>query len=132
MVNKLKFLISLIVVLSIVFACSSNKSDKDKNNKTNQKQETSQAPKEQYRMAEMYDNDKTQMIDLIQGKAAFQIIYNGEGNFKANILKTDGTLLAVLADVNGSYKGKMTVDVPATTAYILDVHCKGQWSVYRE
>ena len=80
----------------------------------------------------MFDDDKSQMIDLIQGKAVFAIVFEGEGNFKANILNVDGTLLAVLADVNGNYKGKKTVDVPTTTAYILDVHCKGKWSVYRE
>lgn len=131
MVYKLKFLISLLVVLSVVFACGSNKSDKNKD-QTNQKQQTPPDPKEQYRMAEMFDNDKSQMIDLIQGKASFQIVFEGEGNFKANILNTDGTLLATIADVNGNYKGKKTIDVPTTTAYILDVHCKGKWSVYRE
>jgi len=130
MVYKLKFLISLLVVLSVIFACGSNKSDK-KNEQTNQKQQTPD-PKEQYRIAEMFDDDKSQMIDLIQGKAVFAIVFEGEGNFKANILNVDGTLLAVLADVNGNYKGKKTVDVPTTTAYILDVHCKGKWSVYRE
>ena len=133
MVNNLKFLISLLVVLFAVFACGSNKSDKNKNEQTNQtKQQTPPDPKEQYRMGEMYDNDKTQMIDLIQGKAVFQIEFEGEGNFKANILNTDGTLLVVLADLNGNYKGKKTIDVPKTTGYILDVHCKGKWSVYRE
>ena len=135
MVNKLKFLISLVIVISIVFACGSKKSDKNKDetNQTNQtKQQTPPDPKEQYRMAEIFENDKNQMIDLIQGKAVFQIEFEGEGNFKANILNTDGTLFAVLADLNGSYKGKKTIDVPKTTAYILDVHCKGKWSVYRE
>jgi hypothetical protein len=72
------------------------------------------------------------MVDLIQGKATFQIIYEGEGNFKARIMNTDGTELAVLADVNGNFKGKKSIDVPVTTAYILDVRCKGKWSVYRE
>src|SRR5260221_4683232 len=103
MVYKLKFLISLLVVLTFVFACGSNKSDKNKTEQTNQtKQQPPPDPKEQYRIAEMFDDDKNQMIDLIQGKAVFAIVFEGEGDFKANVLNTYGTLLAVLADVNGS------------------------------
>lgn len=133
MVYKLKFLISLLVVLLFVFACGSNKSDKNKTEQTNQtKQQPPPDPKDQYRIAEMLENDRNEMIDLIQGKAVFQIVFEGEGNFKAVILNLDGTSLAVLADVNGNYKGKKTIDVPLTTAYILDVHCKGKWSVYKE
>jgi hypothetical protein len=83
-------------------------------------------------MVEMFSDDKTQMIDLIEGKATFQIIFEGEGNFKVNVLYTDGKLLDTLANVNGNYKAKKTITVPTTSAYILDVHCKGKWSVYRE
>jgi hypothetical protein len=131
---KLRFLISLVLMLAVMIACSSNKSDKDKGNQTNQNNQQQQKPesKDQYRMSEMFEDDKSQMIDLIEGKANFVIIFEGEGNFKANVLTTDGKLIEVLADVNGNYKGKKTINVPQTTAYVLDVHCKGKWSVYRE
>lgn len=127
---RIKFLLSVLIAALLVFSCSSNKSDKDKQTTKTAPQQPD--PKDQYRMVEMFDNDKNQMIDLIQGKATFQIVYEGEGNFKATILTTDGKVLDVLADVNGNYKAKKTIDVPETTAYILDVHCKGKWSVYRE
>jgi hypothetical protein len=130
---KFKFLISLFVAVVLVFACSSNKSDKDKNNQTSQKQQQQTPdPKDQYRMVEVFENDKNQMIDLIEGPATFLITFEGEGNFRALLFNTEGKQLEVLADVNGNYKGKKTITVPQTSAYILDVHCKGKWSVFRE
>ncbi len=129
---KFKFLISLLIAGTLVFACSSNKSDKDKGNQTSQKQQQQPDPKDQYRMVELFENDKNQMIDLIEGTATFLITYEGEGNFRAILFDTDGKQLEVLADVNGNYKGKKTITVPQTSAYILDVHCKGKWSVFRE
>ncbi len=134
MPDRLKFLFALFVVMFMVFACSSNKSDKDKENQTsqnNQKQQQTE-PKDQYRIAEIFENDKNQMVDLIEGKATFDIMFEGEGNFKANLLYNDGRPFEVLADVNGSYKGKKVITVPQTSAYILDVHCTGKWSVYKE
>lgn len=127
---RIKFLLSVLIAALIVFSCSSNKSDKDKQTTKTTPQQPD--PKDQYRMVEMFENDKNQMIDLIQGKATFQIVFEGEGNFKATILTTDGKVLDVLADVKGNYKAKKTIDVPETTAYILDVHSNGKWSVYRE
>jgi hypothetical protein len=56
----------------------------------------------------------------------------GDTHFKATLMYPDGRVLDVLADVEGSYKGKKRIDVPETTAYILDVNCSGPWSVYRE
>lgn len=132
MQNRLKFLISIILALTVMLACSSNKSQKDKDKQTNQTNQQPPDNKDQYRMSEMFDNDKSQMIDLIEGKASFVIIFEGEGNFKANLMTTDGKLVETLADVNGNYKGKKSINVPQTTAYVLDVHCKGKWSVYRE
>jgi hypothetical protein len=131
MTNKLKFLFSLLIAVSLIFACSSNKSDKDKD-KSNTQNKQQPDPKDQYRMAELYSDDQSQLIDLIEGKATFVIVYEGDGNFKATLLTTDGKQVEVLADVNGNYKGKKTITVPVTSAYILDVHCKGKWSVYRE
>ncbi len=134
MADRLKFICALFAVLALVFACSSNKSDKDKENQTSQKQQQQQPtePKDQYRIAEIFENDKNQMVDLIEGPASFDIMFDGTGNFKAELLYTDGRPFEVLADVNGSYKGKKVITVPQTSAYILDVHCTGKWSVYKE
>jgi len=77
-------------------------------------------------------DNKNQIIDLIKGPASFEIQYMGDSHFKATLMYADGRVVDVLADVDGQYKGKKKVDIPETTAYILDVQCKGQWSVYRE
>ena len=131
MPERLKFVFALFTAALIIFSCSSNKSEKDKGEQSNQNK-TQTEPKDQYRIAEIFENDKNQMVDLIQGPASFDIMFEGDGNFKAELLYTDGKPFQVLADVNGSYKGKKVITVPETSAYILDVHCKGKWSVYKE
>jgi hypothetical protein len=137
MVNyKAKYIISLLILFVAAAACT--RQDKDKQNTQKQQQQQQQAKdtvkinKDQYRVAEIFTDSKNQIIDLIQGPASFEIIYEGDSHFKATIMYPDGRVVAVLAEVDGSYKGKKKIDVPETRAYILDVQCKGQWSVYRE
>jgi len=127
---KIKYFFSLLVLLGLIIACSGNKSDK-KTTQTEYK-DTTKINKDQYRVAEIFSDSKNQIIDLIQGPATFEIQYTGDSHFKATLMYADGRVVDVLADVEGTYKGKKRVDVPETTAYILDVKCKGQWSVYRE
>ena len=105
------------------------KKDTDKNQQqTTQKIE----PKDQYRMVEPFSGNKSQMVDLIAGPATFEIKYEGNTHFIAILLKTDGTILDTLANVNGSYKGTKSITVPETTGYVLDVKCEGTWSIYRK
>ena len=132
MQNRLKFLFSLIILLGIIIACGGNKSDKDKQNTQNQYKDTTKINKDQYRVAEIFTDNKNQIIDLIKGPATFEIQYLGSSHFKATLMYADGRIVDVLAEVDGSYKGKKKIEVPETTAYILEVKCSGQWSVYRE
>ncbi len=132
MENRLKFIFSLVILIGLIFACSSEKSDKDKQNTQSQYKDTVKINKDQYRVAEIFTDSKNQIIDLIQGPATFEIQYMGDSHFKATLMYADGRIVDVLADVDGQYKGKKRIEVPETTAYILDVQCTGQWSVYRE
>lgn len=91
-----------------------------------------ESKKDQYRIAEMYTDSKSQIIDLIEGPATFEIKYEGSGNFTAKLLNSNGEIAEILADVNGPYSGTKAVTVPRTGSYILDVKCKGSWSVYRK
>lgn len=130
MLNKSKFLIAVILCVLLAASCSKFRGEKD-TNKT--KQQTNEPEKkDQYRIAENFVDNKSQIIDLIEGPATFDIKFEGNGNFVAKILNDDGTVLDVLADVNGSYKGTKSITVPKTTSYILDVKCQGIWSVYRK
>jgi hypothetical protein len=129
MLNKSKFIIAVILCFLLATACSKFRGDKD----TKTKQQTTEPEKkDQYRIAENFVDNKSQIIDLIEGPATFDIKFEGNGNFVAKILNDDGTVLDVLADVNGSYKGTKSITVPKTTSYILDVKCQGTWSVYRK
>jgi hypothetical protein len=128
--ERYKYLISLILVLCLVLSCNIFKAEKDKNKTTTQKVEPEK--KDQYRVAEIFSDNKSQIIDLIEGPATFEIEYRGSSSFNARILNSDGTLLVVLAEVTGPYKGTKTITAPKTTSYILDVKTTGYWSVYRK
>ena len=126
---KIKFLLSIFVIAALVFACG-KKSDKDK--QTTQTQQQEPEKKDQYRIAEMFSGNKEQIIDLIAGPATFEIEHEGNSTFIARLLNGDGSLVEVLADVNGNYRGTKTITVPKTSSYILDVKTTGRWSVYRK
>ncbi len=128
--NNLKFLFSLIVIAALVFACG-KKSDKDKQTTETQQQQEPER-KDQYRMSEMYTGNKAQIIDLIEGTATFEIEHEGDSTFTARLLNADGSLVELLADVKGNYRGTKTITVPKTSSYVLDVKTSGRWSVYRK
>lgn len=132
MQNGLKYLFSILILIGIITACSGNKSEKEKQSVQKQYKDTVKINKDQYRVAEIFTDNKNQIIDLLKGPATFEIQYLGDTHFKATLMYPDGRIVAVLAEVDGNYKGKKRIEVPETTAYILDVQCKGQWSVYRE
>lgn len=132
MANKFKLFAALLVILTIVFACSSNKDKTNTQNQQKQNRDTVDINKDQYRIAEMFTGTKSQIIDLMAGPATFVITHEGNGPFKCTLMLADGTVIDVLADVTGDYKGKKKVEINETRAYILNVETQGRWSVYRE
>lgn len=130
MSSNLKLFVSLLIMASLIFACS-KKSVKDTQKQQTQQQQEPER-KDQYRIAEMYTGNKAQIIDLIQGTATFDIEFEGDSTFTARLLNPDGTLIEVLADVKGNYRGTKTITAPKTGSYILDVKTTGRWSVYRK
>jgi hypothetical protein len=130
MSSHIKFLISLLVIVSLITACSRS-SRKQQQTTQPQKQEEPES-KDQYRIAEMFTGSKAQIIDLIQGTADFKIEFEGDSTCVIRLLNPDGSLVDVLADVKGNYRGKKTINVPRTGSYILDVKTTGRWSVYRQ
>ncbi len=129
MSSHFKFLISLIVIAALVFACS-KKSDRE--HQTTQQQQQEPERKDQYRIAEMFSGSKAQIIDLIEGTATFEIEHQGDSTFTVSLLNPDGSLVEVLASVTGNYRGTKTITAPRTGSYILDVKTTGLWSVYRK
>jgi hypothetical protein len=71
----------------------------------------------------------SQLIDLNEGLARFNINYPGYSNISVFILKTNGDPVASVVDSRGPYKRNKTVYVPQSGKYILDVRCEGEWSV---
>ncbi len=97
-----------------------------------QKQNPPEKINEQYKIYFTFDGNQDQTIDLIKGKAELNMVYSGKSKFTAKLLSPDGTLLTLLADINGPYNRLQEVDVPKTAAYLLDVRTSGEWSLSRE
>ncbi|NOS85322.1 MAG: hypothetical protein HOP31_09295 [Ignavibacteria bacterium] len=132
MKNHLKTAFSILFLLVLIAGCSKDKGKNFVDNYKVQSKDTIDINKDQYRIAEIFEGDKSQMHDLIKGPATFDIMHQGSGPYKIILLKNDGTVFAVLAEGTGDFKGKKELVIPETTAYILDVTTTGKWSVYRE
>ena len=131
--NKAKYLFSLLILIGLILACSGNKSDKDKQNTQTQYKDTTKINKDQYRMDEKRDTgNKDKIIDLVKGTVTFVVVNYSSNHLKVTLKYPDGREVAVLADVNEQYNGKVKVEVPETTAYVLDIVADGEWSVWRE
>ena len=113
------FLLSLIILSS----CTVNKSDKEKNKLVEKEK------KDQYRISDIFSDNKSQIIDLIEGDATFDIRYEGNTKFIARLLNSEGDIVEILAESDGPYKGVKSIKVPKTTSYILDVKTTGNWSI---
>ncbi len=131
MKDTIKYILSILILFS-VFSCSRFKANKENQNQKQPQTQQKPEPKDQYRIAENYTGNKSQMIDLITGPATFDIKFEGSSHFLALLMKNDGTVIDTLASVNGSYKVEKTINVPETTGYILDVRCDGVWSISRK
>ena len=127
-------LILLILLLSAgISGCDWMSAFKKKDKpKEVQKTTTPSEKKDQYRDQEFFWDNKTQIIDLIEGPATFEIKYDGDTTFNVHLLSNEGDLVEILAEVNGSYKASKTITVPKTASYLLDVKTKGRWSVYKK
>ena len=130
--SHLKYIISLLIVITLFFACSRNRAIFERDKEKQKSEKTEPEKKDQYRIAENYSGNKSQVIDPIEGPATFDIEFKGDSAFVARLMDHDGNVIDVLADVKGPYKGTKSVTVPKTGSYILDVRCKGIWSVYRK
>ena len=115
-----------------MFACNRKPGREQESQQKQQQQQQEPERKDQYRIAEMFSGNKAQIIDLIQGTATFEIEFEGDSTFTARLLNPDGTLVDLLADVKGNYRGTKTITAPKTGSYILDVKTTGRWSVYRK
>jgi hypothetical protein len=129
-----KYIILAILILAGAGGCSRPNRTKTtaQGNDTAASHKVTVEKKDQYRMGENFKDSKTQIIDLIEGPATFDIRYEGNSTFTAKLLNNNGDLIEILVDVTGSYKGTKLITVPKTSSYILDVKTTGTWSVYRK
>jgi hypothetical protein len=125
------FSLLIVVIIAIVFFV--NREDSKFGIKQEQKaQQQQDSLSGQYKMFFNFDGDKSQLIDLIKGKAEFNIAYSGNSKFTARVMSADGTFLATLANVYGPYNQRQVIDVPETGVYLLDVTTVGEWSLSRK
>lgn len=124
------FLVTVIIVFMALFFETGTKGFK--NIEENARKEfLSDETSEQSKMYFHFEGNQSQSLELLKGKAILNLIYSGKSKFTVKLLHLDGTLLAVLADVNGPYNQKQIIEVPKTDEYILDVRTAGEWSLYQ-
>lgn len=83
----------------------------------------------QYKFAYTGTGDMSNIISLNKGSSLFEFYHEGRGEFYADIKRSDGRLLKVLAQTSGNYQGKMEVEIPETDAYTFNIKTKGKWGL---
>jgi hypothetical protein len=116
--------VTTVIILILIYIGYSNKGAKVEASQV----ETS----EQYKVSFNFEGDKSQLVDLLKGKAEINLEYFGKSKFSARLLRSDGKLLATLSDGFGQSKQKHVIDIPETTAYILDIKTTGKWEFSRK
>lgn len=83
----------------------------------------------QYKFAYIGTGDMSNIISLNKGSSMFEFYHEGKGDFYADVKRSDGRLLKVLAQTKGNYQGKMEVEVPETDAYTINIKTTGKWGL---
>jgi len=83
----------------------------------------------QYKFAYTGTGDMSNIISLNRGSSIFEFFHEGRGDFYADVKRSDGRLLKVLAQTKGDYQGKMEVEVPETDAYTINIKTTGKWGL---
>lgn len=127
-----KLILFVLLAATFVSGCDWLSALKRKEKEKVVQKTTPPEKKDQYRDQEFFWDNKTQIIDLIEGPATFDIKYDGDSSFVVHLLNNDGDLVEVLADVTGPYKATKTFNILTTSSYLLDVRTKGRWSIYKK
>lgn len=126
----LVLIVFTIIILAVLYF-GKNDFGKIEAGKTENQNQTEKIS-EQYKIHFNFDGDQSQIIDLIKGEVELKLVYSGYSKFTAKLLHLDGTLLTMLADINGPYNKIQTVYISETGAYLLDVKTSGEWSLSRK
>lgn len=83
----------------------------------------------QYRLAyNDYPGNLTQTIALNRGPALFEVKHRGQHQYSFMLFTPQGQLISEIATGTGDLDTWKTVDIPETTAYLLEVKTDGVWT----
>lgn len=130
--SKIKIFLTVVLIIAVIavgyWLLRSNR-DYFINNSPNSKTTTENTNKDQYSLSYSNSGNLVQTIHLNKGTAAFDIAYEGDSDFLVTIFTNEGKLIGTLAQEKSAFRGRKTIDVPETDAYLLDVKTKGKWDI---
>lgn len=119
--KKIKFIIVLSILLTIIFACNNIEKEIKKEISKPQTPQTISG-----------NGDDVKKVDLNKGVAIFDATYNGYRNFIVRLKRDDGkeypSLFNQISET-GKYKGSTSFTVPADGVYILTIKSYGNWVI---
>lgn len=125
---KTKFFLAASILMScfILNACG-NKSGSSTGKDTNSSNSTSKGQSPQTFNG---TGAKSEIVNLNEGLATFDIINNsGFSNFNVLLKDSNGKNVSMLANESGTFNGTVSVKIPETGKYRIDVKSEGKWSV---
>ncbi|MCX7833369.1 MAG: hypothetical protein N2490_04085 [Ignavibacteria bacterium] len=83
----------------------------------------------QYKFSYNGKGNLKQIIHLNKGEALFTTNHKGDNNYTVELKTANDSLIKVIFNVNGDFKGKQVINVPENDAYILDIKTEGEWEI---
>lgn len=83
----------------------------------------------QYRFSYKGNGNLKQIIHLNKGEAFFTSTHKGENNYSVALKTANDSLIKIIFNTKGNFKGYDIVNVPENNAYILDIRTDGEWEI---
>lgn len=129
---KYLLFIFLLITVVVVLGILSYKHDFSSDNSRKSAGAITQETTDGFQVGFSFSGDRAELIDLKKGIADFEVDYQGNANFTADILSSNGNLLYHLINVSGPYKGSKNLLISESGVYMLSVKTEGNWSITRK
>ena len=76
-----------------------------------------------------FGQQATRKFSLNRGLSVFKLTHNGDANFAAVLMDSNGTYIDLLANVIGNFDGSKAVRIPRSGEYLINITANGNWQV---
>ncbi len=122
------FAVGMLALIYYIYEkyISTNIYTKSSNNEITQ---IADSNKIQYRFTYKGSGNLKQIIHLNKGEAIFTSTHKGDGDYVVALKNSNDSLIKIIFNTKGDFKGYELINVSENDAYILDIKTDGEWEI---